>query len=172
MNDVLVSVPSQQTPADLAFQKVEQPTSEIARFLEAILRRLGYQLIGRFRAMTFGRLFPKDSRRIFAVPPFVKGGSKGGFSPRQIPLNPPFTKGEVVPSEFQGSFPDRLTEQYRDHALSDFEASFRPENAWVLMENGEVLAGLQVDPQRWEIQAVPGPGGFLALRALPHIPFV
>jgi hypothetical protein len=106
-----------------------------------LLRGLSYTRIGQFHATMFGRLSPKDSPRVYRLHP----------------------EQEMLMCQLLGNL-------YADHTLADFDISLLASDYWVLIDRGEIMAGVQVDPQRWQIQEIPGPGGFLAQRILPHLP--
>jgi hypothetical protein len=65
-----------------------------------------------------------------------------------------------------------LADQYRDHALTDFPFSLRPESYYVLADGDKILAGLQVEPQHWQILSLAGAGGVIAMHALPLVPLL
>ena len=103
----------------------------------------GYQAIGRFHATAFSRAFPKASPRVTRLP-----------------------AGEIA------AMGDRLARLYQDHALSDLPRSLRPSDYYVVMEGSRILAGIQIKRQVWQIKALEGVGGVLALHAIPHIPIL
>jgi ribosomal protein S18 acetylase RimI-like enzyme len=109
----------------------------------ALLESLGYAPIAQFRAAVFSRLSPKDSGHL--RPLLLKDAAK---------------------------MRSLLEERYAEYALRDFELSLLPKSYWVIAQDGKIVAGVQVDPQRWEIRSIPGVGGFLAQRLLPHLPYL
>ena len=108
-----------------------------------ISESMGYQRVGRFHAMSFSRFFPKPSPRLRKLAPAEKSA--------------------VLRV---------LTEQYVDHALTDFPLSLRPESFYILADGDQILAGLQAEPQHWKILSLAGAGGAVAIHALPRIPLV
>jgi RimJ/RimL family protein N-acetyltransferase len=108
-----------------------------------IAKSLKYDHAGNFSAMTFSRFFPKSSARLQKLPPDQKS----------IVLK-------------------KLDEQYAGHALTDFASSLQTEQYYVLASEGRLLAGAQVESQRWKIHSLAGAGGAVALHALPRIPLL
>jgi GNAT superfamily N-acetyltransferase len=108
-----------------------------------ISESLGYDHVGNFSAMTFSRFFPKSSPRL-----------------QQLPID---QKSIVL---------KKLEEQYKDHSLTDFASSLQADSYYVLASEGRLLAGVQVEPQRWKIHSLAGAGGAIALHALPRIPLL
>jgi ribosomal protein S18 acetylase RimI-like enzyme len=138
-----------RSTVDLLRQKLSQPgiiychvERENLRSLK-IAESLGYRHAGQFCAMTFSRFFPKGSVRL-----------------RKL------AKAEV------SFLLRRLSEQYTDHALTDFPLSLSPESYYVLSEGDRILSGLQVEPQHWQILSLAGAGGAVAMHALPYLPLL
>ena len=109
----------------------------------AVFKALGYEEIGQFLATTFNRLFPKRYRDVARL------------QPEQVD----FIKRE-------------LSELYRDHAFFDLDVSFHGDQYWVRMENGNIIAGAQVEEEFWSITSMPGPDGWFALKVLPSFPLL
>lgn len=65
-----------------------------------------------------------------------------------------------------------LEERYRGHALTDFSLSFKASEYWILNERGSPIAGVQVSPQLWQIDRLPGLSGAVALKVVPRVPFL
>jgi len=127
-----------------------EPRSITYAFIEAgnhrsfkISESLGYQRIGTFHAMWFSRLHPKASRQISRV------------SEAEAP--------EVM---------SRLSQQYENHVLTDFQTSLQLDSYQVLRNDRGIASGLQSEPQHWVFESLGGPGGFLAVKILPHIPLI
>ncbi|MFN3918370.1 MAG: hypothetical protein ACK4K0_11625 [Flavobacteriales bacterium] len=65
-----------------------------------------------------------------------------------------------------------LNSTYKNHAELHFDYLFYQNNYFVLEKNGEILAGVQANPVKWEIVAIPGFQGFFMKYIIPAIPFV
>jgi len=65
-----------------------------------------------------------------------------------------------------------LYEQYSNHSLTDFEQSIKTEDYYVVMQGGEIIAGLQCERNHLTIKHLPGASGVLLLKILPRIPCV
>jgi L-amino acid N-acyltransferase YncA len=65
-----------------------------------------------------------------------------------------------------------LYEQYSHHSLADFEQSIKTEDYYVVMQRGEIIAGLQCERNHLTIKHLPGASGVLLLKILPRIPWV
>ena len=100
-------------------------------------------ILGQFHTQLFCRFFPMDDRRL---------------QPAQEPERESLLAG--------------LYDLYADHALLDFADSFRLDQYFVLREEGEVVAGVQIEVWEWSIVNLPGPWGFLLTKVLPRIPYV
>ncbi len=109
----------------------------------AISESLGYQRVGQFHAMTFSRFFPSASPRLRKLTTAEK--------PQALRM---------------------LNELYADYAITDFSLSLQPESYFVLAEGDKLLAGVQVEPQRWRILSLAGFGSAAALLLLPHLPLL
>ena len=106
-----------------------------------IAASIGYRRFGQFYAHTIGFLSPKPSSRV------------GPLDDREK------------------YFVQRLLQQrYMGHALTDFSLSFKAGAYWVLRERGSLIAGVQVCPQVWQIEQLPGLSGTIALKVLPRVP--
>jgi hypothetical protein len=109
----------------------------------AAFKAQGFQTLGQFHATTFNRLRPKLAEGVRRLP--------SGQADEMKAL---------------------LSELYRDHAFTDFDVSLRPENYWIVMENGRIVAGAQVEEELWSIESMPGPDGWFAVKVLPHLPIL
>ncbi len=65
-----------------------------------------------------------------------------------------------------------LSQQYENHALTDFEQSVTVNNCYILEQGGEIVAGLQCHRQHLTIRQLPGAGGQILVKLLPHIPLL
>ncbi len=111
-----------------------------ARSLQ-ISARAGFCPLAQLEALAFGRLYPRRDAR---------------FS--------------QLPAAGQPALRARLAAAYQAHSLVQFDHLFDGNNYFVLRENGEIIAGVQANPVRWRIVAMPGLSGQLLLRVLPHVP--
>jgi len=130
--------------------QASEPKSITYAFIEAgnhrsfkISESLGYQKIGIFHATWFSRLHPKLSSRISPL--------SGTDAPKLLGL---------------------LDHQYEGHALTDFAASLQVPSTSILRDGDDILAAVQAEPQRWIFESLGGPGGFLAVKVLPHVPLL
>jgi GNAT superfamily N-acetyltransferase len=106
------------------------------------LQKVGRKSLGQYHSLVVSRLCPKDLGGVEKL----KGSQRG----RLIQL---------------------LDEQYANHALTDFEQSIKTEDYYVVMQGGEIIAGLQCERNHLTIKHLPGAGGVLLLKILPRIPF-
>jgi RimJ/RimL family protein N-acetyltransferase len=111
-----------------------------ARSLQ-ISAKAGFYPLAQFEALVFGRLYPQRDLR---------------FS--------------QLPAAEQPAMRARLVVAYQAYSLVQFDQLFDGGNYFVLRENGEIIAGVQANPVRWRIVAMPGLSGRLLLRVLPHVP--
>lgn len=108
-----------------------------------VSQNAGYEVISHLQTIGFSRYFPKQDAR--------------------------FRKAR--PDEY-GLLRDLLHERYSDHALVHFTHLFMRGDYYVLEEQGQLLAGAQAHPARWEIQRMPGFSGKLIMNVLPHVPLI
>ena len=101
----------------------------------------GFHELAQLEALAFGRLYPRHDAR---------------FS--------------QLPTAEQPAMRARLAAAYQAHSLVQFDHLFDDNKYFVLHENGEIIAGVQANPVRWRIVAMPGFSGQLLLRVLPHVP--
>lgn len=102
----------------------------------------GYRNIGTIKTVGFSRFFPKKSIRIQQV----KNEAE---------------KKEVI---------ELLRNQYRQHALVQFDYLFIRDNYYVIRENGEIIAGCQFHKAHWVINKMPGLMGKIILKVVPMVP--
>lgn len=67
---------------------------------------------------------------------------------------------------------EKLNHEYRNHAFVHWNRLFTDDNYYVLEENGEIVAGVQVNPVGWVFEQVPGFSGWFLLNVLPKIPIL
>jgi len=111
-----------------------------ARSLQ-ISAKAGFCPLAQLEALAFGRLYPRRDLRFSQLP--------------------------VVE---QPAMRARLAAAYQAYSLVQFDHLFDDNNYFVLRENGEIIAGVQAQPVRWRIEAMPGLSGQLLLRVLPYVP--
>ncbi len=104
----------------------------------------GYHTIGTIKTVGFSRFFPKKSKRIQQV-------------------NSEAEKQEVIAL---------LKDQYRQHALVQFDYLFLHNNYYVIRENNEIVAGCQFHKAHWVINKMPGFMGKIVLNVVPRIPLL
>ena len=63
-----------------------------------------------------------------------------------------------------------LADFYRGHTLFTTENLFFNNNYLVCIKDGEIVAGLQANPEIWRVVEMPGFDGFLLMKILPNIP--
>ncbi len=68
------------------------------------------------------------------------------------------------------SFKPLVKEFYKDHSFYTEDNMFFDGNYFAFIENGEVLAGLQVHPEAWKIVEMPGWTNKLLLNVAPLLP--
>ena len=59
-----------------------------------------------------------------------------------------------------------MTKAYQDYTLVQFDRVYYDQNYFVLKEQGEIIAGIQANPVRWQIIEMPGLRGQLVMRLL------
>jgi RimJ/RimL family protein N-acetyltransferase len=106
-----------------------------------ISAKAGFHALAQLEALAFGRLYPRRDLRF----------------------------GQLPAAE-QPAMRARLAAAYQAHGLVQFDHLFDQDNYFVLRENGEIIAGVQANPVRWRIVAMPGASGKLLLHVLPHVP--
>ena len=114
--------------------------AENLRSLE-LARQIGFESIGRCDAIMFSRFHPRDDARVERL------------------------SGSQTEAVVRG-----LNEQYADHAFLDFEQSVKAQDYYILMESGEIVAGVQAIPQTYSLKRLPGVKGALLVHVLPHVP--
>jgi hypothetical protein len=71
-----------------------------------------------------------------------------------------------------GSVVRSLYDLYEDHVFLDFDQSLLAHEYYVLSREGEILAGAQAEVLSWSVSSMSGLVGWLALKVLPHIPWL
>jgi RimJ/RimL family protein N-acetyltransferase len=108
-----------------------------------ISKKDGYQSLAVLDAILFSRLYPKADARVSRL-------SENELS--------------IIQS--------LLASTYQDYTLVQFDQVYYLQNYFVLKEKGEVIAGIQANPIRWQIVDMPGLSGQFVVRLLPHLPLL
>lgn len=108
-----------------------------------VAQNAGYNTISLLKTVGFSRFFPKKDPRC----------------------------RRALPEEY-ATIKERLTATYSYHALVHFTHLFMRGDYYVLAENGQLIAGVQVHPARWTIKKMPGLLGKAIMHILPHIPLI
>jgi len=104
---------------------------------------MGYETVGQLETLLFSRFFPKNDPHVVKI-------------------------GEAEKKEIL----DGLKLQYADHTLFFTDHLFYKDRYFVYKQNGEILAGFQVNPVTWEIIQIPGLGGWIITKIIPHLPIL
>ena len=103
--------------------------------------KLGFQTIGQFKTTAFSRISPKSS-------PFVRKST----------------------AEEEDHILALTRNFYKDFNFFSDVHLFANNNYYVFVKDGEILAGIQANPIRWKVLALPGISGKFMLKSLPYIP--
>jgi GNAT superfamily N-acetyltransferase len=95
--------------------------------------------------------------------------SVGTFAALVVSRISPSDDPAVEPLDDEEGMLQRLVETYGQHALLDFDLSYRPADFWVLRRANEIVAGVQVKVKCWTVIRAGGLPSFL-LRAMPWLP--
>ncbi|MBL7827473.1 MAG: GNAT family N-acetyltransferase [Saprospiraceae bacterium] len=109
-----------------------------------VVSSAGYERIGVMKTNGFSRFFPKISASV-----------------EQIKL--PDDRAAML---------DLLRQQYREHALVQFNSLFLHDNYFVIREKGEVVAGCQMHRVHWVVNSMAGLMGKLIINVVPYIPLL
>jgi len=104
---------------------------------------MGLHAVGEFDTFSFTRLHPKNYQKVESL--------------------------DLV--HFQ-NMKSRITEFYSKFSLFTDQFLFVNNEYFVWKENGEIVAGLQVNKCNWEIKKMHGLSGLFMLKVLPYLPFV
>lgn len=104
---------------------------------------IGYEAVRNFKTIFFSRLFPKRNANVRRY------------------------KKEEKPQILQ-----KLNTFYQNYGFAHFTNTFHHDNYFIIEENGEIIAGVQVYPVEWKILEMPGFGGKIIMNIVPHIPIV
>lgn len=108
-----------------------------------LIREFGFEEIRMFRTLLYSNFFPR---------------MKEGFS--------------ILPPDRVGEMTQKLAAQYADSWQADPAKIVNPENYYVLIRDGEILAGVNARPTRWELVSLPGVSGKMITKVLPRLPFI
>jgi len=106
-------------------------------------QKAGYDCLTTFIATTHTRAYPK----------FNKNVSKVGYDDAKEVLN-------------------ILKSQYSGYSFVDIEQSYKPENFYILKEDGRIKAGLQCLLLDWSFVNIGGTEGFILMKVIPYIPIL
>jgi len=104
---------------------------------------MGLERIGSFTTKVFSRMRPEKSARF-----------------------------GVLGSNEQKEMLGLLRAYYHGHCLYSENNLFYNNNYYVIREQGRIVAGVQANPDAWEIKAFGNPAGDLLVKVLPYIPLV
>ena len=65
---------------------------------------------------------------------------------------------------------EKLGEFYKDYSLYTDQNLFYDNNYYIIRERDEIVAGMQANPEEWNIIDRPGISGFISHKILPRIP--
>jgi GNAT superfamily N-acetyltransferase len=108
-----------------------------------ISKKDGYQSMAILDAVLFSRLYPQADARVSRL------------SAPELP-----------------TIQSLLTSTYQDYTLVQFDRVYYDQNYFVRKEQGEIIAGIQANPVRWQIVEMPGLSGQLVMRLLPRLPLL
>jgi GNAT superfamily N-acetyltransferase len=107
------------------------------------LQKVGRISLGQYRSLVISRFCPQDDARL------------------KITAEP--DRGKVI---------QLLSEQYADHALTDFDQSVNTGDYFTLRQGSEILAGIQIERRHLHLKYLPGLSGLILVKVLPRIPFL
>jgi GNAT superfamily N-acetyltransferase len=108
-----------------------------------ISKKDGYRSMAVLDAVLFSRLYPKADARVSRL------------SASQLPI-----------------IQSLLTNTYQNYTLVQFDQVYYNQNYFVLQEKGEIIAGIQANPVRWQIVEMSGLSGLFVMHLLPHLPLL
>ncbi|MEZ4776788.1 MAG: hypothetical protein R3D00_26670 [Bacteroidia bacterium] len=108
-----------------------------------LIKDFGFEDIGTFRSLLYSNFFPRITDGVTLLP-----------------------AGRV------GEMTQKLATQYGDSWQADPAKIANPENYYVLIRDGEILAGVNARPTRWELISLPGISGKMIMEVLPRLPFI
>ncbi|WP_339811140.1 hypothetical protein [uncultured Imperialibacter sp.] len=107
---------------------------------EAFVKSFGFEKVGSFVSLVFSRFNPRLSKNI----------------------------KKLSPDEW-GDFKPMLLRFYSDHVLVTDENLFYKENYFVVREQGEIVAGIQANPENWRVHDMPGKAGKVMINVFPKV---
>ncbi|MEQ9097796.1 MAG: hypothetical protein RIF36_13280 [Imperialibacter sp.] len=107
---------------------------------EAFVKGFGFEKVGSFVSLVFSRFNPRLSK----------------------------TVEKLSPDEWD-DFKPRLLKFYSDHALVTDENLFYEGNYFVIREQGEIVAGIQANPENWRVDDMPGKAGKVMMNVFPKV---
>lgn len=109
-----------------------------------VVSSAGYENLGVMRTNGFSRFFPRKSASI----------------------------ERVVTNEQRAEVLALLREQYREHALVQFNSLFLHNDYYVIRHQGSIVAGCQFHRVKWAVRSMPGISGKLIVGLTPYIPLL
>jgi hypothetical protein len=109
-----------------------------------IVNRVGYKPLAKIRTIGFSRFFPRVSKRVERL------------------SDPQEREKHLV----------NLRAFYADYILVHFNHVFLKNDYFVIREQGEIVAGLQMHRAFWRVTSMPGLSGKILLKVLPHLPLM
>ena len=107
-----------------------------------IVERVGFKKLAPFKTLGFSRFFPKKSNRI----------------------------SRVVHREEEEQVIHHLESFYQNYSLVHFHNIFQKGQYYIIKNQGEILAGVQMHKTIWRVASMPGLSGKFLIYAVPHIP--
>ncbi len=105
------------------------------------ITKVGRKSIGQYHVLFISRLQPVDNSQLHNLTPTMKD--------QLIHL---------------------LSQQYKNHALTDFDQSVRVDDYYIMKQGDEICAGLQCERHQLTIKLMPGASGLILVKVLPFIP--
>ena len=108
-----------------------------------LVHQAGYEYIRSFLTMAFSRFSPKQDKRV----------------------------SKLLTAEEKERMSGLLLDYYRDHSFFCSDNIFYGDRYYVLIENGEIVAGVSAIPSRYKIYDIPGVWGWVIMNILPKAPY-
>jgi hypothetical protein len=110
---------------------------------EAFVKSFGFEKVGSFVSLVFSRFNARLSKTV-----------------------------EKLSQEEWDDFKPQLRKFYSDHIMFTDENLFYKGNYFVLREKGEIVAGMQANPEHWRVHDMPGKGGKVLMKLFPRLKFL
>jgi RimJ/RimL family protein N-acetyltransferase len=109
-----------------------------------IVNKVGFEHRKPVQTFGFSRFFPKGSKRI----------------------------ERITTSTEQAEVQELLKDFYANYAICHFQNIFQKDRYYVIREQGEIIAGIQVHQTVWKVESMPGVSGKILLQVLPRLPII